>query len=277
MSETPLCSVVIPAYNCAEYVGQAIESVLQQTLGRDNIETIVLDDGSSDATPSVVREYGSNVRYVQLDHGGVSRARNAGIELAHAPFVAFLDADDYWMPVRLERALALLRAGEPAFVNTEFFVETDGKRAPDPYYRSRALRCLFELSAAAQLTFALEENFISSMVVAPTAAIRDAGGFNPQLRYGEDWDLWLRLLKAGYAVRLVPEACAVYRYKRPGATTTRHDAAMARDRVFVLSQYDRTAVSEYRWSSAVRLAKRLALRERLHRLLPLHRRAATGL
>lgn len=275
MPETPLCSVVIPAYNCAAYVGQAIESVLQQTIGREHVETLVLDDGSSDETPSVVRGYGANVRYVQLDHGGVSRARNAGIELARAPFIAFLDADDYWLPARLERALGLLHASGRAFVNTEFFVETDGKLAREPYYRSRSLRCLFELNAAAQLTFALEENFISSMVVAPANAIRDAGGFNPQLRYGEDWDLWLRLLKAGYAARLVSEPCAVYRYKRPGATTTRHDAAMARDRVFVLSQYDRSIVSEYRWTTAVRLAKRLALRERLYRLLPLHRRAAS--
>jgi glycosyltransferase involved in cell wall biosynthesis len=267
--ETPHCSVVIPAYNCAAYVGQAIESVLNQTIGRRYIETIVLDDGSSDATAQQVRAFGSAVRLVELDHGGVSKARNTGIELARAPVVAFLDADDYWLPHRLERALARLESEERIFVNTEFFIETDGERARDSYYHSRKLCCLFDLSAPAQLTFALEENFISSMVVAPAQALRAAGGFNPHLRYGEDWDLWLRLLQAGYAARLVCEPCAVYRYQRPGATSARHDAAMARDRVFVLSQY-RDAVSQYRWQSAVRLAKRLALRQLITRFVPLH-------
>ncbi|HKU67693.1 MAG TPA: glycosyltransferase family 2 protein [Candidatus Baltobacteraceae bacterium] len=269
MLETPQCSVVIPAFNCAAYVAQAIDSVLNQTIGRQSIEIIVLDDGSTDATAQRVRAFGSAVRFVQLEHGGVSKARNAGIELARASVVAFLDADDYWLPQRLERAMPRLEAEERIFVNTEFFVETDGERAPDSYYRSRALRCLFELSAAAQLTFALEENFISSMVVAPAHALRAAGGFNPQLHYGEDWDLWLRLLQAGYAARLITEPCAVYRLRRPGATSARHDAAMARDRVFVLSQY-RDAVSKYRWNTAVRLAKRLALRQLIARFVPLH-------
>lgn len=264
MPERPVCSVVIPAYNCAPYVGQAIRSVLRQSVGWRNLDILVLDDGSADATAAVVRRFGSAVRFVQLNHGGVAKARNAGIEFARAPTVAFLDADDYWMPHRLEHALALLHTERRIIVNTEFYTETAGVRSGEPYYRSRGLRCLFEMSAASQLAFALEDNFINSMVVAPHRALLEAGGFNPALRYGEDWDLWLRLLSGGYAARLVHSPCAVYRYKRPGATTTRHDAAMARDRIAVLQKY-RSAVSPYRWHRAQSLATRLTLRERVRK------------
>lgn len=269
MSERPLVSVVIPAYNCAQYVAQAVESVLRQSIGAPQIETIVLDDGSSDETPAVVRRFGDAVRLVQLNHGGVARARNTGIEMARAELVAFLDADDYWLPKRLERALELFAADPHIQVNTEYFVETAGEMSTTPYYQSRGLRCLFELSAPSQLDFALEDNFINSMVIAPRSALIDAGGFNPRLRYGEDWDLWLRLLKAGYAARLVREPSAVYRYQRPGATTTRHDAGMAADRLFVLNQYG-SAVSPYRRQKALSLLRRLQLRQTLGRFIPAH-------
>jgi glycosyltransferase involved in cell wall biosynthesis len=269
VSERPLVSVVIPAYNCAQYVAQAVESVLRQSIGAPQIETIVLDDGSSDETPAVVRRFGDAVRLVQLNHGGVARARNTGIEMARAELVAFLDADDYWLPKRLQRALELFAADPHIQVNTEYFVETAGEMSTTPYYQSRGLRCLFELSAPSQLDFALEDNFINSMVIAPRSALIDAGGFNPRLRYGEDWDLWLRLLKAGYAARLVREPSAVYRYQRPGATTTRHDAGMAADRLFVLNQYG-SAVSPYRRQKALSLLRRLQLRQTLGRFIPAH-------
>lgn len=265
--DSPLFSVVIPTFNCAPYVAQAIESALGQTVGRASLEVIVLDDGSSDGTADVVRAFGDAVRFERLPHGGVSRARNAGIAAARGQYVAFLDADDYWFEQRLERAAALLGSEARIFVNTEYFIETAGARAPQPYYKSRGLRCLFELPAAAQLEFSLEDNFISSMAIAPRAALLDAGGFSPHLRYGEDWDLWLRMLGAGYAVRLVDEPSAVYRYHRPGATTTHNSAAKARDRLAVLSQY-REIVSEYRWEQAHQMLRRLTLREKLRRFVP---------
>lgn len=267
--ERPTVSVVIPAYNCAQYVSESIQSVLRQSIGTDQVEIVVLDDGSADETPQVIRNFGNAVRFIQLDHGGVSRARNTGIETARGEYVAFLDADDYWLPERLERALKLFEEDPHIQVNTEFYLETAGERNPTPYYQSRGLRCLFELSAPTQLDFALEDNFINSMVIAPRRALLDAGGFNIQLRYGEDWDLWLRLLKAGYAARLVREPCAVYRYQRPGATTTHTDARKASDRLYVLEQYG-NAVSPYRRQMTRALLRRLQLRQTLGRFIPAH-------
>jgi glycosyltransferase involved in cell wall biosynthesis len=87
--DAPLFSVVIPVYNCGKYIGHALRSVLSQTIGRSAIEVIVLDDGSTDDTQSVVSAFGDAVRFVQLEHGGVAKARNAGIELARGAYVAF--------------------------------------------------------------------------------------------------------------------------------------------------------------------------------------------
>jgi glycosyltransferase involved in cell wall biosynthesis len=265
--EAPRVSVIIPVYNCEKYVGDAIESVLAQTIGREAIDLLVLDDGSTDATPDVVRRFGSHVRFVQLRHGGVSAVRNTGVRMAYAPLIAFLDADDYWLPRRLEGILSLFDREKNIFANSDFYIEVDGERSASPYYLTRHVRCLFDLSAASQLEFALEDNFINSMVVAPRDAIIAAGGFNERLRYGEDWDLWLRLLNMGYAVRLWPEAGAVYRYQRPGSTTTRHDTGMAKDRLYVLSQYG-DAVSPYRLKAARGILRRVQLREALRRVVP---------
>lgn len=267
--ERPVFSVVIPAYNCAAYIGDAIRSALAQRIGRKYVEVLVLDDGSSDDTASVVASFGDAVRFVQLDHGGVSRARNAGIDMATGSYIAFLDADDFWFPQRLQRAVSFMQGRTDIFVNSEFYVEVDGVRNPRPYYEMRGTRCLFSLDARAQFEFAIEDNFIHTMVIAPRKMLVDAGGFNQELRYGEDWDLWLRLLDAGYPVRLIPQPSAVYRYHRPGATTTRHDLGMATDRLRVLSRYP-AYVSPYRMHKAKDVEWRLRLKQVVSRLVRFH-------
>jgi glycosyltransferase involved in cell wall biosynthesis len=97
MSSTiPFVTVVIPAFNAERYITQAIDSVLHQTCGM--FEVIVADDGSTDQTRSVVERFGPLVRYEYQRNAGPANARNRGIELASADFVAFLDADDVWHP-----------------------------------------------------------------------------------------------------------------------------------------------------------------------------------
>jgi len=101
MRDTPLVSVIIPVYNYARYLGEAIESVLTQTY--QHVEVIVVDDGSTDQSGEVARSFA--VRYHRQDHAGIGPARNAGVELAHGEFLAFLDADDRWSQQKLERQL----------------------------------------------------------------------------------------------------------------------------------------------------------------------------
>jgi GT2 family glycosyltransferase len=181
-----------------------------------------------------------------------------------------LDSDDYWFPEFAERVLDRLSREEKIFATVEGYVEApDGTRRPVPFYRSRGYAPLFDLNAEAQFEFALEDNFISIFSVVPRDALLQAGGFNTNLRYGEDWDLWLRLLKNGYAARLISEPLRVYR-RHPSSATSRHTAERAQNALFILSQY-KDAVSPYRWQTARANVRKATARELLHRLgvLPL--------
>jgi len=115
----PKVSVVMPAYNRAKEIGAAIDSVLAQTF--EDIELIVVDDGSTDATPEIVRAYGDRVRFFQQKNAGVGAARNAGVRLARGEYLASLDSDDVQLPFRLATQVALLdRSPDAAMVFTDF-------------------------------------------------------------------------------------------------------------------------------------------------------------
>ena len=104
MKESPLISVIIPVYNYERYLGEAIESVLNQTY--QHLEVIVVDDGSTDQSAEVAESFaGSGVRYCPQAHAGIGPARNKGVELAQGEFLAFLDSDDRWPLEKLERQL----------------------------------------------------------------------------------------------------------------------------------------------------------------------------
>src|SRR5205823_2026133 len=104
-SPAPLASVVVIAYNCAEYVGHAIRSVLEQTW--TNLELIVVDDGSTDATGQVVQRISdARVRYLRQENKGPNAARNEGIRQARGEVIAFLDCDDWWLPEKLGKQIA---------------------------------------------------------------------------------------------------------------------------------------------------------------------------
>lgn len=105
-STTPRVSVIIPAYNQAEWIEATLHSVLNQTF--KDWEAIVVDDGSKDRTGDVVRDFASQIRYVRQDNAGVSTARNAGLSLTTAPYVTFLDSDDVWPARNLEALVACL-------------------------------------------------------------------------------------------------------------------------------------------------------------------------
>src|SRR5262249_23742907 len=103
----PEVSVVIPSYNSAKYLRDAVDSVLKQTF-RD-FEVVVVDDGSTDDTQAVICRYVSSVRYIRQDNSGVADARNRGIEASRGHYIAFLDADDTWLKHKLEVQLTELK------------------------------------------------------------------------------------------------------------------------------------------------------------------------
>lgn len=106
----PRFSVVIPVYNGAATIGRALDSVMAQTY--PVLEILVIDDGSTDQTEAIVREYGAAVRYVRQTNAGPSAARNHGVDLAQGDWIAFLDADDWYYPDRLRQHAELIK-GHP--------------------------------------------------------------------------------------------------------------------------------------------------------------------
>jgi glycosyltransferase involved in cell wall biosynthesis len=203
MPDPRLVSVVIPAWNAAPCLPRAIDSVLAQTWARREI--IVVDDGSTDESPALLAGYGGQLRVLSQANAGPSSARNRGLREARGQYVAFLDADDHWLPEKLERQVALLDAHpEIGFCSTATrVIDARGEPvrdwpcsdAPEPL-----LETLFLRSAAVSGS--------TSGVLARRELLLEAGGFDERLRGFEDPDLWIRLA-ARTAYACIPEVLTV--------------------------------------------------------------------
>jgi glycosyltransferase involved in cell wall biosynthesis len=199
----PAVSVVIPVLNGAGTLGAAIESVRRQTY--QDHEVIVVDDGSTDDTPSVAETFGAAVRYVRQEHGGVGAARNRGIAEARGALVAFLDADDLWLPRKLERQLAVLDAAPSidAVQCSAYLVDA----------RLRVLgvrRCTPARDSC--LDYLLLRNLpsVGSSAVIRRTRLEALGGFATDLVAIEDWDLVCRLARQG-RLRSLADVLVLYR------------------------------------------------------------------
>lgn len=206
----PLVSVVIPAYNAAWCIAKAVDSVLAQDF--QDREVIVVDDGSTDDTATVLAGYGDAVRVVRQTNGGLSSARNAGIRAARGEFVAFLDADDWWLPGKLARQTGLMR-GRPelGFTSTAARVED-----PDGGLVNVWTCAHWEESFLVHIfTNNADVAGSGSAVMARRALFDGVGGFDESLRSLEDIDMWMRLAAvADYACLEEPLAVIL---KRPGS------------------------------------------------------------
>lgn len=189
-SEQPLVSVVIPTYNYGKYLPDAIESVLSQTF--KNYELIIVDDGSTDNTKEVVRPYLKNtrIRYHYQENTGQSSAKNVGIKLARGDFIAFLDADDSWLPDKLELQMKLFQANPALGVvySRRLFIAEDGNdiyhEQPKKLYAGNVLYPMFMYG----------NHFLcSSTSVVRKECFAKVGLFDQALEASEDFDLWLRI------------------------------------------------------------------------------------
>lgn len=169
--------VVIPAYDAARHIGEAIDSALAQTLRPSRI--IVVDDASTDATPSVARARGALVEVVaHASNRGAAAARNTGVAAATAPYVAFLDADDRWSPDKLERQCAALEASAETMFALCRVREFLSDELDDD-----------ERAAFARADTTRVEGWTASALLARRALFAAHGGFDESLRIGEaiDW------------------------------------------------------------------------------------------
>jgi hypothetical protein len=203
--DTGRVAVIIPTHNRATLLPRAIDSVLAQTEA-DCCDIVVVDDGSTDATPQAVRAYGDRIQYLRHPVSrGAAAARNTGIAASHGEFVAFLDDDDTWLPDKIARQRAAM-ARWPACVLVagcafDRYADGDLRARPRPAVPRDQLTDL-----APHL---LRDNFLSTpLVMVRRAALMRAGLFDPELQRAEDYHLWVRLALVGPGVVLDhPIAC----------------------------------------------------------------------
>jgi GT2 family glycosyltransferase len=226
----PEVSVVIPAYNAAQTIRETLESAMGQTL-RD-LELIVVDDGSTDATAAVVRSVPDpRLRLLCFDNAGVATARNRGVAAAQGRFVAFLDADDRWTERKLEeqhRALLETPDASVAYGWTDF-VDENGKFLHPGCHQSPC----GDVRAAL-----LMKNFVEtgSNILVRREALEAAGGFDPAAAPADDFAMLLRLALQGSRFVAVPRVHVLYRLR--GGSLSHAVASMERGHLQALKMLD---------------------------------------
>lgn len=204
-------SVIIPSYNYARYLGEAIDSVFAQTYPA--MEVIVVDDGSTDNTSGVLAAYGGRIRAIRQQNQGVSAARNTGIRAACGEYIAFLDADDLWHPAKLEAQMARFD-GDPSlglvYCGAESF-NAEGQTMQvwrDGMEGRVAINMLrFDRGAIAAP---------GCNIVVPRRVAEEIGGFDTRMTVSEDWDFYYRVA-ARYEIGFAGEALVRYRIHGSGA------------------------------------------------------------
>jgi glycosyltransferase involved in cell wall biosynthesis len=197
----PEVSVIIPTYNRSQKVVRAIESVLGQSF-RD-FEVIVVDDGSTDDTYQSLTRFGSSITYIRSAvNRGVSAARNAGVKGSSAPWIAFLDSDDYWLREKLQIQVESVRRN-PEWVacQTEEIWIRRGRRVNPKTRHKKPSGDIFKQSLRLCLVS-------PSSVIVSRGLFDEVGLFDERLQAAEDYDLWLRI-SCRYPVYLIPQELVV--------------------------------------------------------------------
>jgi glycosyltransferase involved in cell wall biosynthesis len=243
MSE-PLITVVVTNYNYGRFLSHALDSVLAQSY--PHIEIIAVDDGSTDNSLEVLRAYGPRVRVAEQENRGVAEARNRGIRESRGELVAFLDADDAWLPEKLSKQVALLESGDFGMVYCGLrCVDGDGNLLGEMTQglSGRVLRELALLEAPG-----IPASGSSALV--PKRCFEVVGLFEPALSTSADWDLWRRIA-CRFSIGMLREPLVSYRLH--GASMHRNLDLFERD---MLLAFERMFADEA--AKAVHPLERLA-------------------
>lgn len=221
MSSEPLVSIIMPAFNAEAYIRTAVESVLAQTY--EHWELLVVDDGSTDGTARIVEDFrDSRIVLIRKTNGGVSSARNVGLNNAKGSFIAFLDSDDIWLSQKLAQQVSfMLERPETAISHTLYAsINEAGKpilnRQLYPFQIVDAKERLLVFNYIATLTVMLRADIISAI-----------DGFDESLMGPEDWDCWLRVCNLG-ELGLIELDLARYR-EHSGGISKRVDRQLANE------------------------------------------------
>jgi glycosyltransferase involved in cell wall biosynthesis len=233
-----MVSVIIPTYNSAALLAQAIDSVLAQSALP--AEIIVVDDGSTDATEQLVQRHGSRVKYVWQRNQGVSAARNRGVASASGEFVAFLDADDVWHPKKLELQMAAFRRSPDLGLLGTLAFDWPIRSFP-------ALPESIRFNAAVQVTWeelVVKNRLITSSVVVRRSVLEQTGEFDLQLQGPEDRDLWLRIAEVSKIANL---PCPLTGYRMVEGSVSKQAATCHAGMRRILQKIDERHLWRGRW------------------------------
>ncbi|HCF30376.1 MAG TPA: hypothetical protein DEV81_24975 [Cyanobacteria bacterium UBA11049] len=212
----PLVSVIIPTYNREKYITRAIESVLQQT--EQNVEVIVVDDASNDTTTEIVQRYCSDrlKLIVNERNQGPSYSRNRGIKEAKGEWIALLDSDDWYAPNRLEKLLQVARAENADFVADDLYLIADDAKKPWSTrfseklgFGSRPAR-FKNITQINALDFVELDLGLVKPIIKRNFLVQHQLNFNEELRYGEDFQLFVKSLLTGAKFIVVPQPYYFY-------------------------------------------------------------------
>lgn len=217
MDHTPRFSVLIPAFNAAETLGETLESVLAQT--SPDWEAIVVDDGSTDGTLAVAREYeaaDTRIRVLFQPNAGAASARNAALAESRADLLCLLDADDLYAPTYIQEQSVFIEA------HPDYDVFSCNARAVRPDGTLAAFNPPQTHGEVVSFTFddMIRDNRIAVFAVFRRRVFAAIGDFDPAV-YVEDYDFWLRALAAGFKHLHNPESLVVYRIRDDGKTADR--------------------------------------------------------
>jgi glycosyltransferase involved in cell wall biosynthesis len=219
---TPRVSVIVPVYNCERFVREALDSVLAQ--GVPDLEIVVVDDGSTDATLQVVEQFGSVVRVLRQRNLGPAAARNRAVRASRGRYLAFLDGDDVWLPGKLQAQLDYLESDDAfAIVFTRFTYwrpDAAGGYPPAAQVAREGHGARPEQPWSGwlypQILLRTPIHIITTLI---RREVYDAvGGFDESLRGGSDYDFWLKATRR-YQAFCIPSCGALYRLHGAGVTS----------------------------------------------------------
>ncbi len=220
MTSKPLISIIIPAYNAEKYLGRAIQSAITQTY--ENIEIIVIDDGSFDSTVGVARGFADQrMYYFRQENKGQGVARNRGIKESRGKYITFLDADDIYLPQKVERQTEFLEKNPDykiVYCHTLHFYAAN----PGALFKKKCSHFSGDI---------FDKLLRSPLINLNTAmfhreALEKIGGFNETRYWPEEWDLWLRLAGVGYKFGHIDEDLVKVEIREESNTTMEVQAVL---------------------------------------------------
>jgi len=234
-----LISIIVPTYNRVEYIGEALDSVIDQKLPSGwDMEIIVVDDGSTDDTGKIIKPYiEKGVKYYKIKHSGSPAvARNYALKKARGSLIAFQDSDDKWADNKFIKQKAIFKdeSISLSYGNAEVMTET-GKETGKTIVSNK------HLLDGAKFESLLKENVISTLtVIARTKCIKAVGGFDEELIGVEDYELWLRILNK-YPNSFLPTQKTLAYYRRHSKNVSNVSTVLANEQLFLLIEtlYDK--------------------------------------